>query len=274
MISLKIEREDGTTIRTEDVGFTVDEFVPSAPVLRHTFANVVGAAGNIDLGSELEPRTVRLSGYFESFTKDAFQLHRELLFRLFVDVRPIWITDSRFPYKRWRVKLDGDWTAERVRFHRVGEVSLTFVTVGPPYAHGIQTTATPYEWGQGHSWMGGISWGQGGYVFTDTNRCIVRNMGDVTIDPREHECVVTYRGASDNLHITNRRTNDVFVHHGTTGTEEEIKIDRVYTTRNGLNVVRETNYQLLTFEPGENEILLAGTSSPFEISFDFRPLFI
>lgn len=274
MINLTVEREDGTIITTQDVGFTVDEFVPSAPALRHAFANVIGADGNIDLGSELEPRTIRLSGYFESFTKDAFQLHRELLFRLFVDVRPIWITDSRFPYKKWRVKLDGEWSAERVRFHRVGEVSLTFVTVGPPYAHGVQTTASPYEWMQGHSWMGGISWGQEGYVFSDINRCVVHNMGDVTIDPREHECVVTYRGASENLHITNLRTNDVFVHHGVTGTDEEIKIDRVFTTRNGLNVVRETNYQLLTFEPGANEIILAGTSSPFEITFDFRPLFI
>ncbi|WP_180233361.1 phage tail domain-containing protein [Bacillus thuringiensis] len=265
---------DGNIVNTDDFKLKVKDFFVEPLTNRNQFEQIDMLAGNIPMGSTHESRRIEMSGRLYLNEASEFGLYRDWIQRTFSRLEPYYITDAKQPYKRWYVLPEGTPTYEHVNYGKIVLVTLTWVTYGLPYAQSIATTSTIYEWGQGYFWGSGIEWGENQYSFSNTNRFIINNFGDVKIDPREHkEFRIIYKGASDGLRITNLRNQNVFLFNGVSGVDDEIVLERVFTTKNGLNVVRDTNHRVITLETGSNEFILAGTSSPFEITFDFRPLF-
>ncbi|VXB51307.1 putative Phage tail protein [Exiguobacterium sp. 8H] len=271
---IEFEFLDGTKTNTDEFGLTVKEFEVEPLTLRHRFEQIEMLEGNIPMGSTHEQRRIMMSARLFLDDPNEFPLYRDWIQGVFARLQPCYITDPRQPFKRWLVIPEGTPEYEHRNYGRVVYVTLNWVTYGLPYAEAITTTLTPYEWGQGYFWGAGLEWGENQYSFSNTNRFIINNFGNVELDPRKHkEFRIVYKGASDGLTITNLTNQEVFVYNGVSGVDDEIVLDRIFTTKNGLNIVRDTNRRVITLAAGANEFILAGTSSPFEISFEFRPLF-
>lgn len=278
MITLTIERLNGSKQTNHDIDFVVDDIQVSLPTMSHTTESIDGRHGNIDLGSTLEPREITVRGYFQSYDKDSFGMYRDRLSKLFVSTEAFYLIDSRQPWKRWLVKQNGSWDANRVPFHNVGEVEVSFVTMGLPYATSAATSLQPRTWqDNGWFWGSGISWSDEDFVF-DTNTIFLNNYGDVTVNPRFMDLTIVFHGKSDGLSIANLTTGDRWDYNGTTDADDVIRIDGIRSTKNGISIVRDTNKGLITLAPGVNELFVAGTIADastnfefiFDVSFDFR----
>lgn len=270
MIVITIEQLDGSKITTQDIGLTVDTFSVSPPTLSHTLEAIDGRHGNIDLGSTLNARPIEMTGYIESYDKASFPMYRDRLFKAFANPKGFYLIDSRQPYKRWRAKLDGDWKADRVPFHNVGEVELSFLTMGLPYASSAATSLQPRMWQENGWWWGaGISWSDEDFVYNTTS-FTVPNFGDVTVDPRFMEGIIRFNGASNNLRIRNLTTGDDWQYTGTTASNDQVTLEGVRSLKNGTSIVRNTNKQLISLAPGNNQFQITGATGAFTISFEFR----
>ncbi len=81
---------------------------------------------------------------------------------------------------------------------------------------------------------------------------------------------ITYKGASSKLSIKNRTTGDLWTFSGTSAAKEAIQISGVTAKKGNVSIFGQTNFGLITLEPGWNDFELSGTSGDFEVAFDFR----
>lgn len=270
MITLTIQRLDGSTQTNHDIDFAVDDIQVSLPTMSNTTETIAGRHGNIDLGSTLDPREVFVTGYFKSYDKDSFKMYRDRIAKLFVSTEAFYLIDSRQPWKRWLVKQDGSWEANRIRFHNVGEVEATFTTMGLPYATSAATSLQPRIWqDNGWFWGSGIEWSNEDFVY-DTTTFVVPNWGDVAVNPRFMDLIIRFNGQSSNLRIRNLTTGNDWRYTGTTVSTDQIVIDGIRSTKNGTSIIRNTNKQLITLAPGNNSFQIDGVIGSSSIIFEFR----
>lgn len=272
---ITFEALDGKKIHSKDFGLFVSKFRPSPPSLRNVFDELNGRHGQIDFGSTYDNRTIEFEGFFNGKTSEAYPLYRDRIFRIFASLKPFYLIDSAQPWKRWLVRLDGDWDVDKVNLSKFGEVKATFITTGKPFAETNATTLEPKVWKDNGWWWGaGISWGDDDQYVYDTNEFVVRNYGDIPVDPRNAELIIRYQGASTDLKITNLTTGEVFQHYGATGTPDLLEINGIRTLKNGLSVITSTNLRLLTLDTGVNSFKVEGTTGAFTLSFNFRYLYL
>lgn len=272
---ITIQKLDGTQVKTKDVGLNISKFRPSPPTLRNVFDSLNGRHGQIDFGASYEPREIEVEGFFNGITHEYYPLYRDQLFRMFGSLEAFYIIDSAQPWKRWLVRINGDWDVDKVNLSTYGEFKLTFITVESPFAETNATTLEPKVWkDEGWWWGSNVFWGDDDEYIYKTSQFIVRNFGDVPIDPRQTQLVLTYKGPSNNLVITNTTTGEQFKYFGTTTIDDDLKIDGIRTLKNGLSVIADTNLKLLTLKPGENIFTVAGNTGKFTLSIEFRYLYL
>lgn len=112
------------------------------------------------------------------------------------------------------------------------------------------------------------------YTFTHS-KFVIYNAGDLKVDPREHYLRVKIEGVSDGeITINNKTTKDRFVYKPelNSKTGDWIEIDGVYPKRNGVNCGIDTNHQLISLAPGENEIEIQNITQ-IKTSWDFNFLY-
>lgn len=255
---------------TEEIGLTVNRFDVSPPSLDNTTESIAGRHGNIDLGSTFEPREIELEGFFKSYDINSFPMYRDRLFKMFASQQAIYLVDSRQPWKRWFVKLNGTASVDRIPLTRYGEVNMSFITMGMPFATSSAKSIESRKWkDNGWFWGGGIYWDDEDFVYGTTSFS-VPNYGDFIVNPRFMELRIIYNGASTGLKIENLTTGDDWEYSGTTIFDDQILIDGIRSFKNGSSIIRDTNKHLITLAPGKNEFRLTGTSGNFNIIFDFR----
>jgi len=98
----------------------------------------------------------------------------------------------------------------------------------------------------------------------------IYNPSDKTIDPRDTSLIITFRGSSTNLTISNNTTGDSWQYTGTTIKSDFITLDGVRALKNDASIFANTNRQLITLVPGWNDFTITGVSGYFEVTFDFR----
>lgn len=104
------------------------------------------------------------------------------------------------------------------------------------------------------------------------SRFKVYNLGDFTVDPRVHYLKIKLTGDSDGgVEIYNKTTRERFIYNKaiSKNKSEEIEINGVKTYRNGVMSGIDTNGQLITLAPGENEIEINNVSA-VNVTFDFN----
>jgi len=98
------------------------------------------------------------------------------------------------------------------------------------------------------------------------------NLGDITVDPREHDLIIQIEGVSEgDVTLMNETTGERFVYHPPLNTVrgEILTLDGVYPKINGRHCGIETNGGLISLVPGRNQIQVSGISR-VKTSFEFR----
>ncbi|WP_077735627.1 phage tail family protein [Bacillus sonorensis] len=268
--SIIIQKQDGTTYDLSEYGVKIrDVIIPSVDdVLSSDY--VEGGSGIIPLGTRQDRSPIKVDFDFRAMTREDFFAARNTIFRILRSPDWFYLIDNAEPYRRWKVYCNA---FEPERIWSIGRQNVGFTLVSP-YAESINSTDIPLEWGQGWDWGRGFEWGNS-YSFTLPS-FTVNNTGDETIDPRNTntELKITYTGASTNLRIRNLTTGDDWQYTGQSNTKDIIVLDGIRSLKNGLSIFRNTNRQLITLAPGENEFQITGTSGIFTVNVDFRFLYV
>lgn len=263
-IDVILEGLDGTRYSFKEYGIGVRDFVVSSPYYATSYESVEGMDGQIDAGTVLGYRNIKMILYFVADAFENYALKRDEVFRILDSRQPFYLIESRNPYKRWKVKIDANFTPEQ--FRNLGMFEVNCISASS-FAESLGSTLHPSEHFQTRT---------GGPVEYSFNQpsFSVWNDGDEAINPRQHALKIEYKGASSNLVIRNITNGAEWQHNGSTIASDVILLDGVKSLKNGVSVFGQTNRKLITLDPGWNEFQLSGASGAYEISFDFVFLYI
>jgi predicted phage tail component-like protein len=270
--NFKIIYEDGREIDMyKDLNVIVNSFSVSSPDPIVYSQSVSGRDGAIYTGTDIAPRNITV--VCTSFARNVYDyplLKNRIAQVLFSEKRFYVIKDDE-PSKRWKVTVSTSY--DTIRTADIGDFTINFTAL-EPYAESIKDSLEDMDFDPEYwQWGQGIPLEEIKYVH-NTNEFTIFNIGDVTVDPRQHGLVIEYKGSSNNLEISNTTTNETFIYNGNSNQGDVISLDRVRFRRNGLNIVGSTNRVPITLRPGENKININGTNGAFEISFKFRFLYL
>jgi phage-related protein len=254
-----IQRLDGTEYDLEELGIITRDFVVSSLAPRHSLEIIQGRHGVVDLGTDYDVRNIRASFYRKALDNEDYAIKRHEVFRIFRSEEAFYLVESRSPDKRWLVKVSAPFQLDQQQLYGLFEIEFTAAS---PFAESTITTID--------SNLVQITGGRTVEYRHTTSSFDIYNEGDITVDPRMFPLVITFKGASTNLKITNLTTGDEWQYTGTTSVSDTLVLDGVRATKNGLSVYRDTNRKLLTINAEWNEFQVTGATGSFEISFDFR----
>jgi phage-related protein len=256
-----VQRLDGTIYDLEELGIITRDFVVSSPTPRHSLEIIQGRHGAVDLGTDYDVRNIRTSFYRKALDSDDYAVKRHEVFRIFRSDEAFYLIESRSPDKRWLVKVSAPFQIDQQQLYGLFEVEFTAAS---PFAESVFSTLNAN--------MAQITgYGSRAVEYKHTTSTFdIYNDGDVNVDPRMLPLVITFKGASTNLKITNLTTGDEFQYTGTTSESDTIRLDGVRATKNGLSIFRNTNRKLITINAGWNEFQVTGATGSFEVAFDFR----
>ncbi|MDQ1003961.1 phage-related protein [Neobacillus niacini] len=267
-MNLTVIRKDGTIYDLSNLGIKTLDFIVSSPEYRTQYEEIDGADGVIDLGTTIGARI--LTGKFQFTAHDLldYPLLRNEIFRIFSSKESFYLIDERESGKRWEVKCNTVFKPEQILHY--GFFDLDFIC-GKGYAESIGTTLDPLTF-DSELWQTGQGLTLDETMYThSTSTFQIYNAADgVTIDPRTIPLTIAFQGASTNLKIKNVTNGDEWAYTGTSNIGDEIKLDGIRSTKNGLTIFRNTNHKIITLAPGYNDFQLTGTSGSFTISFAFR----
>jgi len=170
---------------------------------------------------------------------------------LFDSKEPFYIIEKRAQHKRWLVKVDGEFDIPQMNIY--GDFEVNFIAMkGYAESIGTSTMASTFTHLQDMP-----------VTYTDytlhATKFKVYNPGK-KIDPRNihHFLKITYKGNSENLRIRNLTTGDEWTYNGITNPGDEIILEGIRSTKNGLSIFRQTNKKLITIAPGWNEFEIVG----------------
>jgi Phage tail protein len=267
-MSLKIKRLDGAEYVLKDYGIIVEDFSIDSPNPRTPIEIIDGRPGFIDMGTVFEGRTMTAKlGMIAADTSD-YPLLRNEIFRILDSRESFYLISEQEPGKRWLVKAEGFSISKVLRY--AGKFDVNFVSPSP-YSESIGTTLDPLTF-DAEMWQigGGLTLQETQYTQTVSNFQIYNASDGVEIDPRYMPLKIKFVGASTNLKIKNVTTNEEWQFTGTSNASDNILLDGVRATKNGLSIFGNTNRNLITLAPGYNDFLITGAINPFTISFEFR----
>lgn len=263
---------EGTATTAASLGMRVTSFEPEGVNIENTFAEVQGRPGNIDQGARHASRRIVVEGNFQAMSHETFPLYRDRINALFASLKAFHLSDNRQPFKRWLVRVDGVVNLEQYKTSARGTFSITFVTVGVPYAKStvmnylmdIEWKNNRGGWGMGLNWGDEIKYIHTGYTFTEMN------YGNVEIDPRfmDLEIEVTFNGSGTGaFELNNLTTGDSFRYEGSYNAGDKLTLENIYARKNSINVDRMTNLKYLRLAPGANNFQVWIPSGSFSVKF-------
>jgi phage-related protein len=258
-MELSIQRLNDVSYYLTDYGISTLDFQVDAPSPRPISEIIEGRDGVVDLGATYDARQMRGSFFMKTEEDVEFTALRNDIFRIFAGREQFYLIDSREPNRRWLVRTNG-FSVEQIVATK-GRFEVDF-TAARPYAESIaKSIEIPTAI---------ITGGRTVKYVHNTATFEIFNDSDVAINPRELPLVITFAGASTDLRIENITTGDAWAYTGTTSASDDVKLDGIRSTKNGLSIFRDTNRKLITLAPGWNDFTITGATAPFEITFDFR----
>lgn len=267
-IDVIIERLDGTKYSLKDYGIGVRDFAVSSPYYVNSYESIDGMDGQLDNGTTLGYRNIKMSLYFVADGVENYARKRDEVFLIFDSRQPFYVTESRNKGRRWKVKIDANFTPEQARIFGFFDINLISAS---PFAESPGTTLNPMS--EDYLFAVGEGKIQPGdppiqYIF-NSNSFYVFNDSDVPVVPRQMEQIITLQGTLTNPSIQNLTTGDVWSWTGTAGPADKIELNGIRSLKNGASIFGQTNKKLITLAPGWNEFQINGATNPI-ISFDFK----
>lgn len=240
--------------------------VPSLEMI-HDTDTVHNYDGSLILNSSFGDRSITVRFLYEAQNIRDFYSIRDKINKLFVRKESFYISFEDEPYKRWKVKLARGFDVKPNQYMESFEIEFLCVN---PFGESMAKTQDEdfhnlYTYHYGAPWDDDIE-----YTFS-TNEFEVNNIGDVPIDPRQHELEIVIKAtASSYLEITNNTTGDIYRYNGELKSTDTLTLKGVQSFKNGTSVFKNTNKKLLTLNVGKNNFTITGgavNSIAFNMSF-------
>lgn len=236
-MNLIIERLNGQVFDFSVVGIGIRDFVVSSPTYSTSYVKLEGMTGEQDIGTEMGARIIRASLYYEAERMEDYADKRDELFAIFRSEEAFYLIDSRSPGKHWKVKTDGFFEPDQHGVHILFDVVFKA-------ASGVSETRLIKE-----------------KTFTEPVFQF-KNEGNAKIDMRfQSETEIQVIGASTNLEIHNKTTGDVWKYNGSSAGGDRILLKGVRSVKNGNSIFGQTNFKLISFAPGWNDIEVRGATA-------------
>lgn len=275
-MTLIIERLNGKTYNLEELGIRVVEFEPESPNIRNEVVELDGGGVVVQergYGSRYLNATFRINNYNLS----DYAAKRTELFSLFSTTERFYIIDTKEIFKRWLVRVDGNFSLNRDI--KNGDFSISFVCVRL-FAESVRTSLELEDSQQGQNlkqwdinvwtWNSGIDWDTEYRYRHNSNSFTITNIGSANIDPSSWDLEITIKAtASSFLELINQTTSETYRYNGNLGTNDTLVIRGVRTFKNGVSAFANTNYKLISLISGNNQFLVNGGTIQ-SIVFEFR----
>ncbi|KKI91270.1 hypothetical protein WQ54_15715 [Bacillus sp. SA1-12] len=296
-----IEKLNGERKKFSDLSLIVRDFLVGTAGVRQYKSEITGRPGNIDKGADYGPRTITVPFMFKAVDLMDYPLLRDEIYAWLGGIEEFWIYEGRslglmnfeapgekqgrftgfesdiIYGKRYLVRRTSNLAPDQRGLW--GLDTIEFETVGLPFGETTATTLTPFIIGNGTGEVENNIWTVGQaelfgeepqYVFANPTTIQVYNGGTERVDPAEGMyLLIEYRGASKDLTLFNDTNWTEWSFSGSTVEGNLLEIDGIDSRLNGLSIVRNTNLELITLEPGWNTIQVTGATNG-TLSFDFR----
>src|SRR5690554_488529 len=247
-----VQKLNGQMIDLDELGIRTRDFIVHSPSYIHTFEEVEGMDGVIDLGTKTGPRQITCLFRFIADDWIDFGQKRDEIFNLFESKEPFYLIEKRNLFKRWLVKVADSY--EIPQRNVFGNFEINFIAI-KGYAESIGTSiqAKTFE----HLQELPVTYTD--YQDIYATKFKIYNPGQL-IDPRNpnHYLKITYKGNSENLRIRNLTTGDEWAYNGVSNPEDVIVLEGIRSTKNGLSIFRQMNKRLITLAHGWNEFEISG----------------
>lgn len=289
------------TINLKDLGFSVDAIRINAPEQENIFAEIEGISGRSLQSSVHKSVTIEVDVFFDySFELD-FPILRDKLMAITSNLKPFYIRELRAREfrvaferpgektgrledgpteyadgKRYKVLRTGTTTFEEAAMR--GKGTITFETVGVPYAESVGTSMDIQRNGIRYSdglWSYGMNLtaDQSTWKYSFTNSATSRfyNPSDVDLDSFKMDKVIkiTFNSSSSYVKLTDHYGNVLRIDKAFTS-GDVLTIDKHYIKQNGNNITGyATQLTFPTIYRGWNNFKIEGPSA-FTVDFDFR----
>ncbi|MEC3841574.1 phage tail family protein [Bacillus amyloliquefaciens] len=261
--------KNGTVIDHRKQGLKLLSFKVDSLSHRTEWQEIDGRHGSIDMGTTFDIRKPTAVFLLQGEDHLDYNLLISEAYELFSTEDEIEIIDSRQPGKVWSVKVSSVFEPEDIT-PRSGKLTIEF-TAAFPFASSLGSTLDPLTF-DSDKWQVA----QGMLPSDDlsyrhkTTHFRIYNAGNVTIDPSmDMPLNIQYKGASNNLVIRNKTSNQAVSYTKKTGSSDVIKFEGLRHLKNGISIYADTNRGYINLLPGWNTFELTGTMGSFEIEFDF-----
>lgn len=267
-----IQLLDGTKYDIEDYSLKrLYHHIPSISMVHNT-ATVDGRGGSLFLDSQYGERIITVELLYQATDIFDYYLLRDKVNALFTRSEPYYIVFKNEPYKRWLVRVNNNFELPPNQQMEAFTIEFACENV---FAESIGTTLEmKKEWDVDlFAWNNTITWDDElNYTFTNPY-FNVKNLGNVDIDPRQHDLIITIKGDfSNGLTLANNTTNEVYEYNGSLTTSDTLVIEGIRTLKNSISDFGNTNKKLITLAVGNNIMTISGGTLS-SISFNFRFLY-
>ncbi|MFP7199677.1 phage tail family protein [Lysinibacillus halotolerans] len=278
-----LERLDGTRINLFEKGIMTLDFVVSPIDLVFDSESIRGRPGRIRTRDDYGNRKVILKLLAMAQDRADIPIIRDELAAIIDGNEPFYVYESVTP-KLYGFELPGQSSLKtaydhsdtyileqkRLLIQRTGNESLKFDGLNGKRSIEFETYKLPF-WESTKTTVELSNVPDNAYTWKfNTSSFIVWNLGNEIVDPRYIPLVIKIKGSFPNgITLTNQTTGDVFKFNGVLSSTDTLEIRDINYFVNGLNSASETNYNLITLKPGENQILITGGTVSL-VEFDFR----
>lgn len=273
----EIIKPNGKAISLEESGILVSKFIVDSPVPITAKESIEGRPGYIDMGTVYDGRTLHLECATRPVDRLDVMLFRDEVFRLFDSREYFYLVNKGEPGKRWHVKYTGAFSLSQIVQGSKQETFSVDIASDLPYAQSVGRTDTDPITMDSDKWQfvgAGLTLEEDMIYQWSQNNFRIYNGGDEIVDPRFHELLIKFKGASNGLTIKNLTTGDSFTFNQTISAGDELDLDGPRVLLNGESALSKSNRQLIRLAPGWNDIQVSGTGGAFTISFGFRWLYL
>lgn len=266
--------KDGREINMSDYSLKLLKYYIPSVSMEHQSSTVDGSDGNVFIGTRFSGRTITAKFMYKAFDYHDYKLFVADINALFARKEYFYIIFNAEPGKRWKVRLAESYSPNEL-LRKVGELEIKFVCENI-YAESVATTNDLKEWDVDKwQWGMGIDWDEDLTFAYSSNNFTIKNYGNVSIDPRQHELEIILIGSfSNGVTITNRTTGDIYKYNGSVnGNTDTLVLKGIQSFKNGVSVFKQTNKKLLSLAVGENNFQITG-GTVYSIAFNFRFLYL
>lgn len=289
-MDVEITRLDGTSFRLSDYDVIVRDFIVGSVPVTGIYGTIEGRAGTVDYGADLGQRQITVPFYTEARDHSDYALLRDELFSLVVTRESFYVRELRrreygkgndkfIGGKRYLVRLSGEFSLEQTFRYGFGELALE--TTDLPYAESIGTSMDIHR--NGINAVDEI-WGFGMGVLVEDDALMyshnavagqsfrIYNPGTEAVHPFEHDFKLTISdvvGSTDSFRIRNLSNESQSRITTQVRPTDVIVYDGPNITRNSLALLRDTDMNYISLDPGWNEFRIYNCDSA-TVEFDFR----